>query len=856
MTHANQIIESTDVPARFGRAMLRRFGWFYWIIGLGRLRKVQIEDHSVEEIRQAHSKGPVVYIFHHRSTVDYLALNTVLNRRRLPLAEWSNGRSTFWWQPVAAAWEALIYRVRRLFSEGIKTDPIDSGWLEQRVADGGTVTLFLNAPTPIHERLFRRSKSDPLEALLRAQELSERPIQLVPMLVVWDRAPSVKQTQVRQFLLANRGAPRWFGQLRQAWVLSPRAFAQAGAAVDLREVVQRIDDPARRARALRTLLRRYLKRESQVVRGPRLIEPREMKRLVLNNPPMRELARTEAEALGKSELAVINEMEKAYDSIAARFRFGVVNLLFLILRPMWTRVFSGVDIGDEDLLRIRQAMREGGTVLIPCHKSHFDYVILSWFFFQNNLIVPHIVAGVNLAIWPLSHVLRSAGAFFIKRSFRGERIYSAVFARYLRELIRQQYPVEFFIEGGRTRTGKLLPPKLGVLSMVFDAASLRPSSSEVTLLPIAIAYEQVAEEGAYARELSGEKKEKETMGQFLKARKVLGRRYGRVYLRVGAPIRCSELVDKTETSPTWSNRSKANQHALLEETGQRIIHHIGQATLVLPTSLVALGLLAHHRRGIRQDELKARLKRFHGFLQHADARSSSSLASFDQAVTQALDRFHRHGLIQPHEDDGNRIWAIETHKRITLDFYKNQVLHFFTLAGYATCAIRGIGTESFRLKDIRPAFVYLLWTLRSEFQLSPDQSATELLQAGLDQLTSYGALQEEKGLYAVVEPAYMGEIYGLFRSIVESYHIVLSQGSQLLPAALSTRDLARAIQSKQEALLAQAAVSRPESMSLIALNNAAKSFLDEGVYTIEDGILSEVEQRREASISRLRPMVS
>lgn len=836
--------------------MLRRFGWFYWAIGLGRLRKIRMEDHSVEEIRQAHSKGPVAYIFHHRSTVDYLALNTVLNSRRLPLAEWSNGRSTFWWQPVAAAWEALIYRLRQLFNERTNTNPVDSGWLEHRVAEGGTVTLFLNVPRTIYERLFRRSQSDPLEALLRAQQRSDQPIQLVPILVVWDRAPSVKQSQVRQFLLANRGAPRWFGQLRQAWVLSPRAFAQAGVAVDLRELVERIEDPSKRTRALRILLRRYLKRESQVVRGPRLMGSREMKRLVLNNPPMRDLARTEAEALGKSELAVIQEMEKAYDSIAAHFRFGVINLLFMILRPMWTRVFSGVDIREEDLQRIRQAMREGGTVLIPCHKSHFDYVILSWFFFKNNLIVPHIVAGINLAIWPLSLVLRSAGAFFIKRSFRGERIYSAVFARYLRELIRQNYPVEFFIEGGRTRTGKLLPPKLGVLSMVFDAAALRPSSSEVTLLPIAIAYEQVAEEGAYARELSGEKKEKETMGQLLKVRKVLGRRYGRVYLRVGEPIRCSELVDENSARPTWSDRPISDRQELLEETGQRVIHRIGQATPVLPTSLVALGLLAHHRRGIRQDELKARLKRLHGFLQRAEARSSSSLQSFDQAVTQALDRFHRHGLIQPHEDMGDRVWAIETQKRITLDFYKNQVLHFFVLAGYTTCAIRGIGTETFSLKDARPAFNYLLWTMRREFQVSPDHSATELLQTGLDQLTSYGALKEEGGQYTVIEPTYMGEIYGLFRSLIESYHLVLSHGSQRLPAALTTRDLARSIQAEQDILLAQAVVSRPEAISLIALNNAAKSFLDEGIYTIEDGILSEVKERREASIDLLRPMVS
>ena len=446
---------------------------------------------------------------------------------------------------------------------------------------------------------------------------------------------------------------------------------------------------------------------------------REMKRLVLNNPPMRELAHREANALGKSEAEVLRSMEKAYDSIAAHFRFSVVNALFILLRPMWTRVFSGVDIREEDLARIRHAIRDGSTVLIPCHKSHFDYVILSWFFFQNNLIVPHIVAGVNLAIWPLSVVLRSAGAFFIKRSFRGERIYPAVFSRYLRELIRQNYTIEFFIEGGRTRTGKLLPPKLGVLGMVFEAAALRPSASEVTLLPIAIAYEQVAEERAYARELSGEKKQAESMGQFFQARKVLGRRFGRVYLRVGEPIRCSSLVDSTTTQPKWSERQENERQEVLAETGQRIIHLIGKATLVLPTSLVALGLLAHHRRGIRQAELRERIARLDGFLRRAGAECAAPAEKLDQAIALALDRFHSHGLIRPHEEGQERVWEIDPEKRITLDFYKNQVLHYFAAAGYAVTAIRGLSCEEFTLDEVRPGFAYLVWTMRRSSSLTP-----------------------------------------------------------------------------------------------------------------------------------------
>jgi len=236
-------------------------------------------------------------------------------------------------------------------------------------------------------------------------------------------------------------------------------------------------------------------------------------------------------------------MERDFDKIAANFRWWIIEVLNFVLKPLWTRIYSGVDVRPEDLERIRTAMRQGAAVLVPSHKSHFDYLLLSWVFYQHDLIVPHVVAGMNLAIWPVSLVLRGAGGFFVKRSFSGDRVFPAVFSRYLRELIRQDYPVEFFIEGGRTRSGKLMPPKLGVLGMVFEASELRRHEQKVSLLPIAFAYEQVAEEQAYARELGGEEKKAESVGQLVKARSVLSRRFGQVYLRVGEPIDVGPRVD-------------------------------------------------------------------------------------------------------------------------------------------------------------------------------------------------------------------------------------------------------------------------------------------------------------------------
>jgi glycerol-3-phosphate O-acyltransferase len=271
---------------------------------------------------------------------------------------------------------------------------------------------------------------------------------------------------------------------------------------------------------------------------------------------------------------------------------------------------------------------------------------------------------------------------------------------------------------------------------------------------------------------------------------------------------------------------------------------------------VALGLLAHHRKGIRHTDLRARIERFDGFLQHVNAERSTALEQFDQASALALDRFHRHHFIRPHEDAEHRIWEVAPEKRITLDFYKNQVLHFFAIAGYTACAIRSINNETFSLEDIKPGFIYLLWTLRREFQFDPNQAASQLLAQGLDQLVTYGALKQVDDRYQVADTTRIGEIYGLFRSILESYHLVLRQSEHLLPASLNARDYARKLQSEAEQLLAVGIISRPESLSLIGLTNAVTSFIDEGVFLRDDGLLSENPERRAASIRLLAPMVS
>lgn len=834
-------------PVRYGSAMLREFGWLYTLLGLGVvMERVRFEDHSVENIRTAAAKGPIVYALLRQSELDHLAFNAVLNRRHLPLSVWADGLSNRRWQPTMERWRDTFRRLTTRWTAGRAPDPVASGWISRQVSLGQPVTLFLE---PDHGLPADR---DPFQAVLDAQQNTERPIQIVPVICVWDRAPEGPQTLVRDFLLGNREAPTEItkvGALYLPWL--PQPFLQVGDPLDVSELIRRVR-PERQCDAVRTILRRFLKRESSVVRGPRLLPRREMESLVLDAPPMRRFAEEEAAAQGRSVESVRKEMHKEFNSIAANFSFGVIRFLSIACRPLWTRVFNGYDIRDEDLEKIRNAMRSGTAVLVPCHKSHFDYLLMSWVLYWQDLIVPHVVAGINLAIWPVSILLRGAGGFFIKRKFAGERIHARVFSRYLRELLFHGYIVEFFIEGGRTRTGSLLPPKLGVLEMVIEAAHNAPPGHEITLLPVSIAYEQVAEEGAYEKELRGKEKKAESVGDLVAASSVLSRRFGRIYLRVGDPISASWVAHEG-----WDKDvAEATKRDVLRRTGERLVHRIGSVMVVLPTSLVALGLLAHHRQAITHDDLMARVRRWHDWLDRRRAPIADSLEHFDSGVAQALHRLLRGGRVRSLGEGHERVWDIVPDQRVLLDFHKNQILHYLAPAGLATLAIRALGRDTFTRDELTDGFESAARWCRREFILDPDTGRDRILDDALGDLVDHGALARTDDGYAVASPERIGEVHALLRSHVEAYRVVAAFVGRMDARRVDQKALLKEVLATRDAALSQGLATRPESFGAVTLGNAIAVMIEEGALRKDaDGKLVADLTRAAPCLAELAAMV-
>jgi len=826
---------------RYASFMGRRFGWFFHLLGLGvLLRGLRFEEHSAERIRQAAERGPVVYAFYHRSLLDLLALNKALNARRLPLASWSNGVRTPLWMPVPVFWRSVGARLR---TWNKPYDPVGSGFLARLLGSGHHAAVFLLGRKPL-DRLFRRPNPDMSEALLEAQRSCEAPIQVVPVIVVWSRRPLNARTEVERSLLGAEDQPGHFSRLWAAAARGGKIIVQAGEPLDLARFSAHYADepPTRQARILRVALRRYLYREQSIVRGPKARSHRWMRRLVLSSSPVRDAISAEMSETGASEARVRKRVERTFDRIAARMTHRWVQLASWGTTLLWNRIYSGVDVRESDMDQIRQAQRRGGLVLLPCHRSHLDYLLVSSLMYKHDLALPHIAAGVNLSFWPAGSIFRHLGAFFVKRSFKGDRIFPAVFAQYLKQLLREGFPIEFFIEGGRSRTGKLLHPKLGMLGMTVDAmTAVRRPDFDLTLLPINISYEQLAEENVYARELAGEKKKSESIGDVIKARKVLFNRYGRVYLRVGEPLQLRDAM--AELDKPWEELDRHRRGEWLRYVGERVLHRINSEALVLPSALVATALLAHHRRGVRSSTVFERCTRMLAFLEASGAKLGASMAWPGHAVEEALQRFVSGRKIELFEDEEGPVYRLAEQSRVTLEYYKNSLLHFFVPASILALVLRrqlreaGIprGERAERglpvqLVAAETSFRTLAWILRYEFVFDPDTTVANMLAEATDRLRSYGALEGEGADARIVDPVRLDELANLLANFVESYWLTLHAAHGLADRKLSPKELVNEIHKVGRGIYAVEEIRRAEALSAVNLRNAITAFQEEGIF--------------------------
>ena len=388
--------------------------------------------------------------------------------------------------------------------------------------------------------------SPALAELLKADHRVKRgQLALVPVQVFWSRVPDRSERNILlRSLFPDEGMENVIQKYLMLLLHGGQLRVHFSQPLDIAPAL--LGEEQLTGRRLRRSLLIEFQRERTAACGPVLYDLATVSQRILSSQEIKKL-------IGQGDSAKKQMRKAAYylREIAAKYNYNTIRAAEAILDFVWTRIFQGVRVRNLD--SVAQVTKLGQVIWLPCHRSHLDYLLLSYLMKRKGLAPPHIAAGVNLSFFPAGPVLRRGGAFFLRRSFSGNKLYSAVFSNYVDFLLTNGHSLEFFHEGGRSRIGKLLTPKTGLTSMCVSSI-LKRRAENTYLCPVFISYDKVMEDNAYARELSGAKKEQESFWQLLKSLRFLFSNYGRVEVAFGAPIRFgdfwTEYINRLQSSST------------------------------------------------------------------------------------------------------------------------------------------------------------------------------------------------------------------------------------------------------------------------------------------------------------------
>jgi len=481
----------------------RRFSLSRFLEGV--LSRVELADEGLEELRPLYAKGVVVFAQKNASQLNALILRNVLTRKGLPLPVYCHALNMILWQPFAAAFKCFFSRLFDLIFRKNSHHPYKTEYLKRLILAGESSLIYLRDS----EFLGSRYVKDPLIQLIHAQKEMDRPIFIVPAVFSYGKRREKKDKTIEEILFGQVENPDPLRRVITFFRYSRKASVILAKPVNLAEHLESADGRSHEgiSYSLRRELIDRINEERRAIVGPVLKSREEIIVAVLRDAylvkAMEELAINEK----KDFRLIFNEAKKYLREIAADYQDFYIDVWEKILSWLWNNIYDGVVLDKEGLARVKDVSKRMPYVVVPCHRSHIDYLLLSYVFEKASIQLPFVAAGTNLTFWPLGPIFRKSGAFFVRRSFRGNALYGEVFAKYVKVLLKEGLPIEFFIEGGRSRTGKMVMPKYGMLSMILQAYQ-EGISSDLAIIPAYIGYDRVIEEKSYLEELGGASKTK------------------------------------------------------------------------------------------------------------------------------------------------------------------------------------------------------------------------------------------------------------------------------------------------------------------------------------------------------------
>ncbi len=798
------------------------------------LDHVRLDPGAVAHIRHLAGQGTVVYVMRYRSLVDYMLAAFVLLREGLPLPAFVSDIPSLLLRPVGEVIRTLWERFRAgRWHLGASRHLEDLSRLQQVVRAGQPALIFMRRHVrglPLRQgrrAAIRKARSgtDYLREIVHVVAEHGQEVYLVPLAVLRGRGFRRKESRLATLVYSVQEAPGDLKRLLSLWWNANETSITVGKHVSVAEMLaqHRHEGEERIVRRVARALQIFLYREEKLVWGPTLLPKRVVRQLVLGAEEVRSTIHTLARDTGQPESKLWRTAEKYFNEMAANYQGAFFAILEFAFNRIWPRIFQGVDYRGLD--KVIECVKQHPVVLVPCHRSHFDYLILSYLFHINYMSPPHIAAGINLSFWPLGPLFRGAGAYFIRRSFDNDPLYKAVFRSYLKFLIREGYTQEFFIEGGRSRTGKILTPKLGMLSAIVNAfvAGVR---RDLYLVPVSIQYGRVVEEEAYKRELFGAEKEKESLWALIRARTVLRQNRGTVYVTFAEPISLRQaLGDRLERfcRQAGDPAVEEEKRRFIQKLGFRILRAVNDVAVAGATAVSATVLLSRAEAAWRYADFLKRAQSLVDFLRHRAVTLTASLERNANDFLENLAFLENGGLIRRLRGD-EVIIHVPAEKRMTLDFYKNNIIHFFLMPALLSRAL----LNGYRGNELEREILWWLDFYRWEFPLPEKQTVP----AEVAELLSYYQRIEAwnpEG-HGRIDPShpFVDTTQGLLDNFCEAYWVMARTLALLPPAGQPLKAVLSQARKRYDTALLLGEARRPEGNSAVTFENAVQRYAELG----------------------------
>ena len=682
---------------------------------------------------------PVCYVLQHRHLSDMLVLDAESRRAGLP--------------PAGALFAAA----------GVKA-------AQSVFCLNGSSALMASArerytPTPLMGDLVRAALADP-----------DLDVQIVPVVILWGRRPDKQESILKALFSETWRQPGPFSRLLTILLHGRNVLVRFNTPISLGALSREGVDAAQAQRKLSRVLRVHFRRQREMAIGPDLSHRNTQVETVLDSVPVRQAVAVEAETRGVPQAEAEARARRFALEIASDYSYGVVRAFGLFLSWMWSRLYDNIEIYNIDALtRIAPGH---GVVYVPTHRSHVDYLLLSYFLHHKGFTPPHIAAGANLNMPLVGGLLRRCGAFFLRRTFKGEPLYAAVFHEYLHLIMMRGFPLEYFIEGGRSRHGRTLPPKAGILGMTVRSF-IREHERPLVFVPVYIGYERLIEGRTYVRELSGKPKQRESLWMVLKTARQIKRVYGRVHINFGEPLMLAEYLERYrpgwaqesggEAAPDWA---RGATFAAANELARRL----NSAVVVTPVNLVATALLATPRQAADEQALYRMLDHFRAL---CELRYAPEVVNCELDARQSVAYVERLNFIERVPHPLGDLFRVRDDEAPLLAYFRNNVLHLFILPALIACLVNHSRRLSVRrileavhgIYGLMGAELFLRW---------PREALPEVVEGIISTLVQRGLLRRadddlimapKPGSCEAADLLQLGEV---LRPILERHFLVLA----------------------------------------------------------------------------------